>query len=149
MATGINSKGMTLVEVVVAAGLIVLVVSALVATTLQSSVFSKQIDMVYVASNLAQRKIDMLKRFDFDHLPSAAETNISIDVHGNVDPDGLYRRTTEVFENHAGVSYLTRVKVSVGRVQVNADGTVDDPPTYVGTPIIFETLFSDHQYLYQ
>jgi len=138
-----NDKGMTFVEVVVAAGLILLVVTAVVASTLQSSIFSKQIDMVYVASNLSQRKIDMLKRFDFSLLPSAGETNIVVDVHGNISSDGLYRRTTEVFENHAGNSYLTRVKITVGRVRVNADGTIDDPPTYVANPIIFETLFSD------
>lgn len=142
-----NNKGITFVEVVVSIALVLIVVVALIATVTQSSVFSRRIDLVYTASYLAQRRVDMLKRLDFDQLPAAGETDIRIGADGNIDPAGEYVRTTEITPVYASNPYLTKVKVSVNRVKMSLDGSIVYPDTgqitFHGNPIIMETLFSD------
>ena len=137
-----NSKGITLVEVVVSVILVALILAFLIATVAQSSVFSRRIDMIYTASYLAQRRIDMLKRLDFDQIPAAGETDVRVDADGNIDPNGSYFRTTEVDTEHDSNSYLSKVKVTVKKLKVCMDGSIADSET-LGQPIIMETLFSD------
>jgi type II secretory pathway pseudopilin PulG len=128
-----NTRGTTLVEVLVATLLIVVVTVAFLVLLTQSSTFSKHIDQVYAASHLAQRRIEILKRFEFDQLyPYAEESDIRINVDGTVDPNGDYIRTTGVYTQTN--PYLLRVKVSVDRV-------VDGSPA--GHPVIMETMLSD------
>jgi type II secretory pathway pseudopilin PulG len=136
-----NNRGVTLVEVILSIFLVGVIVASLVAAAAQSSVFSRRIDMTYTASYLAQRRIDMLKRLDFDQVPSAEEENIRIDADGNTDPNGNYLRTTEVEEDYDGNSYLMKVKVSVVKAKVNLDGSISRSQT-LGQPVVMETLFS-------
>ncbi len=144
-----NKKGMTLVEAVVSVALIAVVVVSLVAVLTQSSVFSRTVDTAFTASYLAQRRIDVLNRFGFDQLPLAEETDIRIDSDGNIAAEGNYLRTTEVDTDFDDNIYLTKVKVSVKRVKINIDGTIKDPETgemtFVGQPIVMETLFADFE----
>ena len=131
-----NLQGLTLVEVVISILLVAISIVSVLAAVTQSSVFSKRIDAVYTASYLAQRRIDILKEFDFDQLyPAAVESNIEIDIDDDGDAD--YRRTTEVVQNYAGNSKLIKIKVTVEKVQTNLDGTESG----MGDPIIMETLF--------
>ena len=130
-----TQRGLTLVEVVISILLIAISIVSVLAAVTQSSVFSKRIDAVYTASYLAQRRIDVLKEFEFDQLdPSAIETNVEIDVDDDGDSD--YSRTTEITPNYSGNSKLTKVKVTVEKVQLNLDGTESG----MGDPIIMETL---------
>ncbi|MGB2662073.1 MAG: hypothetical protein WBD04_06795 [Candidatus Omnitrophota bacterium] len=138
-----NPKGMTLVETVVAAALVAVIVLSLVATVVQSSVFARRIDQTYTATYIGQRRIDLLKRLGFDQAPSAVETDVRVDTSGNMAADGLYVRTTEVDTDFGGNPSLSKVKVTVKKVKINIDGTIDDPPTYLGQPVVMETLFSD------
>jgi type II secretory pathway pseudopilin PulG len=141
-----DKTGMTLVEVIVAVALVALVVVSLFASVTQTSVFSKRIDRVYTASNLAQRRMDMLKRFDFDLIPFAEETDARIDADGNLSSTGTYVRTTEVTENYNGNPFLLKVKVTVKKAKVNIDGSIYGDTgqiTFIGQPVITETLFSD------
>ncbi|RKY42975.1 MAG: hypothetical protein DRP85_01215 [Candidatus Makaraimicrobium thalassicum] len=142
-----TSRGITLVEVVMAVALTAIVVVSLGASMTQSSVFSMRIERVYTASYLAQRRIDMLKRLRFDELSGAAETDIRIGADGNIDSNGDYTRTTEITTNFDGNPYLTKIKVTVNKVRINIDGTIRDPGTgeitYMGQPIVMETLFAD------
>jgi type II secretory pathway pseudopilin PulG len=130
-----TQRGLTLVEVVISVLLIAISIVSVLAAVTQSSVFSKRIDAVYTASYLAQRRIDILKEFEFDQLdPGAIETNVEIDVDDDGDSD--YRRTTEITPNYSGNPKLTKIKVTVEKVQLNLDGTESG----MGDPIIMETL---------
>jgi len=144
-----NSTGMTLVEVLVSLALVTIAIGSMIALITQSSVFSRRVDRVYTASYLGQRRIDLLKKFDFDQLASTAETDIRISSDGNISENGNYVRTTEVVTNFNDNVYLAKVKVSVRKIKINMDGTVLDPETgemtFLGEPIVMETLFSDVQ----
>jgi type II secretory pathway pseudopilin PulG len=143
-----DRKGFTLVEVLTAFTLIVIVISALSASLAQSMIFSKRLDIIYVSSYLAQRRIDLLKRFDFDGLyPAGLENRVRLNAAGNIDPNGEYMRTTEVDENYKGNPYLTKITITVYRIKINMDGSIIDPVTgnvaFMSTPVVMETVFAD------
>ncbi|MFC1548992.1 prepilin-type N-terminal cleavage/methylation domain-containing protein [Candidatus Omnitrophota bacterium] len=141
-----NKKGMTFIEVIVAAALVALVVVSLFAAVTQTSVFSKRIDRVYKASYLAQRRIDMLKRLDFDLVQFSEETDVRVDADGNLSSTGTYVRTTEVDTNYSGNPFLLKVKVTVKKAHVKYDGSIYGDLgqiTIIGQPIVMETLFCD------
>lgn len=142
-----HKQGFTLVETVVSMLLLGIAVVSLVASLTQSRIFSESVDRSYTVSNLAQRRIDVLKRLDFDLLSSCVENSVRVGIDGNIDANGSYVRTTEITTNFDGNSHLTKVKVTARRAKINADGTILDPATgeiaYAGDPIIMETLFSD------
>jgi type II secretory pathway pseudopilin PulG len=137
-----NTRGMTLVEVIVAAALVTVIILSLVATVLQSSVFAKRIDQNYTATYIAQRRIDLLKRLGFDQVSAAEETDVRVDVSGNMSSSGIYARTTEVDTNYGGNASLAKVKVTVQKMKINIDGIIEEG-VYLGQPVIMETLFSD------
>jgi type II secretory pathway pseudopilin PulG len=137
-----DCKGITLAEVIISVVLVALIVGSLIAAVSQSSVFSRRIDMVYTASSLAQRRIDLLKRLNFDQLSSAVETDVRVDARGNYDSGGNYIRTTEVTTDHDGNPYLTKVKVSVKKVKIIMYGGIESTET-LGQPVIMEMLFTD------
>lgn len=128
-----GTKGMTLVEVVVATALIMIVTLAVIAAVVQSVTFTETADKIYTASILAQKRIELLKNFVFNDLAeNALETDTAIDV----DADGTtdYMRTTAITENFDEYSNLLHIKVSVDRV---IDGEKS------GHPVVMETLFLD------
>lgn len=128
-----NSKGLTLVEVIVSMVMVGIIALAIVAAVSQGAIFSRRIDLIYDSSYLASRRIELLKKFDFDQLyPGAAETNTRIGLDGTVDSSGDYVRTTSVYTTDS--NHMIRVKVSV-------DKYVDGSPS--GTPVVMETLMTD------
>ena len=105
-------KGISLVEVVVAMALVAIVSMAILAAVSQSAVFGGKADKIYAASILAQKRIDLLKKFSFSDLAGMApETDTAIDI----DEDGTtdYMRTTTVTEDYDGYTGLIKVKVFV------------------------------------
>jgi len=138
-----NSRGMTLIEVVISIILIAMVVVALFAALTQSAIFSKRIDLIYASSYIAQSRIDALKKLDFDQIDLSAETDVRVDEMGDTDASGEYMRSTEITPDFDGNVYLKKVKVSVKKMKVNMDGTIDDPMTFEGQPIIMETLLAN------
>jgi hypothetical protein len=94
---------------------------------------TEKADKVYTASLLAQGRLDVLKKFDFDDLPTIAlETDVGVDVNDDDVVD--YMRTTEITHPYAGNDHLLKVKVSVDRV---VDGQKS------GNPVAMETVFVD------
>ncbi len=141
-----DPKGMTLVEVVVGAALITLMILALIATLSQGSVFSKRLERTYTASNLAEMRIDTLRKLDFAQIPQSTEVDIRVGKDGNMDASGQYYRTTAVVENYDGNQYLTKVTVTVKKIKVNMDGSILDDQgeaTFLGQAITMETLLAD------
>lgn len=128
-----NKKGISLVEVVVAVALVVIATLAILAAVTQSISFTETADKIYTSSILAQKRIDLLKNFVFNDIPtSAPETDTHIDVDADSTTD--YMRTTTITENFDGYSNLIHIKVSVDRV---IDGEKS------GHPVVMETVFAD------
>ena len=141
-----SQKGMTLVEVVTAIALAGIVVISLLSTVTQSSVFSKTIDLTYKASYLAQRRIDMLKRLNFDQLEDAEENQVRINSSGMIDSSGEFTRTTETEMDYDSNQYLCKVKVTIYKVKITQDGKTTNAggeTVFVGNPIVMETIFAD------
>lgn len=137
-------KGFTLVEVLASMMLLTVVVIAMVALATQSSVFSRRIDTVYNSTVLAQRRIDVLQRLEFEQITQqlVGESSVRVDVDGNIDAGGFYLRTTQVTSDHDSNSHLKKIKVTVSRARISQKGEVDLAQTS-GQPIVMETLLSD------
>lgn len=133
-------KGIGLVEVIVAAALVAVGMVSLSAIAVQSSVFSRNVDIAYISSYIAQRRVDMLKRFDFVQLSAFAETDIRVGNDGNSDPYGDYLRTTEIIPNFDNNRYLAKIKVTVKRIRLGSEGR----ETFLITPVVMETLFVEN-----
>jgi type II secretory pathway pseudopilin PulG len=128
-----ESKGMSFLEALVATAIVSLIIVAILATVTQSVLLTEKADKVYTASLLAQGRLDVLKKFDFDDLPTiASETDVGVDVNDDNVVD--YMRTTEITHPYAGNDHLLKVKVSVDRV---VDGQKS------GNPVAMETVFVD------
>jgi len=128
-----ESKGISLLEAIVAIAIVSLISVAILSTVTQSVLLTEKADKVYTASLLAQGRLDILKKFDFDDLPTIAlETDVGVDVN---DDDVIdYMRTTEITYPYADNDHLLKVKVSVDRV---VDGQK------FGSPVVMETVFVD------
>jgi prepilin-type N-terminal cleavage/methylation domain-containing protein len=143
-----NPKGVSLVEVVIATAIVAAVSLAVVGAMSQGSIFSRNIDTMYTATYIAQRRIDVLKRFEFEQLALAEESGTIVGADGNIDPDGGYSRTTEVATEYDNNPNLASVKVSVRRLRLLPGGNMADlsgDEPFAGNPVVMETLFSSVQ----
>ncbi|MDD4012595.1 MAG: prepilin-type N-terminal cleavage/methylation domain-containing protein [Candidatus Omnitrophica bacterium] len=138
-----SKKGMTLVEVVVSMVIVTIAVVSLFAAVTQSSVLSKRSGMGYTLTNIALRRIEVLKRLDSDMLPFAEESGIQVSSDGNVSSTGEYFRTTEITQNYNANPYLTKAKVTARKVKLGTDGTITTPLAYQGDPVVIETIIAD------
>ena len=142
-----DQKGMTLVEAIAAAALVLIVAVSMGALATQSAVFSRRVDTVYTASYLAQRRVDLLKRLDFSQISAAEESDVRVNADGNISANGNYLRRTEITPDFSANAHLQKVKVTIKRVKINMDGSILDPETgemtFLGEAIVMETLFSD------
>ncbi|MDD3088642.1 MAG: prepilin-type N-terminal cleavage/methylation domain-containing protein [Candidatus Omnitrophica bacterium] len=138
-----SKKGMTLVEVVVSMVIVTIAVVSLFAAVTQSSVLSKRSGMGYTLTNIALRRIEVLKRLDSDMLPFAEESGIQVSSDGNVSSTGEYFRTTEITQNYNENPYLTKAKVTARKVKLDTDGTITTPLAYQGDPVVIETIIAD------
>ena len=109
----ISQKGLSLVENMVAIGLFLIGISAIMSVQIQGMTSGKRAAAAYTAYNLAKNHIENLKAFSFSDVASAAETNVSVDENGTPDPDGKYLRSTAVTTGYTGDANLTQVVVSV------------------------------------
>ncbi|MFH1877370.1 MAG: type II secretion system protein [Candidatus Omnitrophota bacterium] len=128
-----RQKGFTLVEVLIASGIVTLVVAASLTAVVGMSFFTSSADMAYDASNIAKARMDELKILNFSDLTDrAAETDSAIDFNGDGKTD--FYRTTEIQEDYGGNPYLVRVKVKVSRVVAGVK---------FGVPVTIESLFAN------
>ncbi len=128
-----DSRGMTLVEVIISIMIVALIAIAVLTAITQGAILISRSDEIYTASILAQARIDTLKKFDFANIPyTAPEIDVPIDIDGDGEVD--FFRTTAVTQNFNGFSDLVTVKVSVDRA---------DEASPAGHPITMETVFAD------
>lgn len=138
-----NVKGLTLIEVLTAIGVIGILIFVSINVITQSMVSSKRMDMEYSASNIAQQRMDEVKNLNFDDIPSVREDRTRVDFRGNIDPEGLFLRTTKVYEDYVGNEYLKKIKVSVKRSVYDMTGSAGRPGD--GDTFIIESLFADYK----
>ena len=108
-----NQRGASLIEVMIAVGMFLIGMEALLAVATQSIAHAKRAEYVYTASSLAKNHIERLRAYSFSALASAAETDTVIDADGDADPAGQFERTTTVTTNYTGDPDLTQLTVSV------------------------------------
>ena len=109
----VNTKGVTLVEVMGSVLVFMIGISALMGVYLQSITASKRAENAYTAYNLAKNRLESLKYLSFGDLVSATETSTVINKDGVPDISGAYSRSTAVTINYTGDSSLTQVTVSI------------------------------------
>lgn len=106
-------RGATLIEMMIAVGVFLIGMEALLAVATQSILHAKRAEYVYKASTLAKNHLERLRAYSYSSLANAEETDTIIDADGDPDPTGEFSRSTDVTTNYNGDADLTEVTVSV------------------------------------
>lgn len=109
----INSKGVTIIELMVSVLIFGIGIAAIFSVCTQSVGMARKSDAAYTAYNLAKNRIETLRSVAFSDLSSAAETSTLLDAAGTPDPDGTFKRSTTVTTNYQGDANLISVDVTV------------------------------------
>lgn len=107
-----NQKGVTLIELMMAVGLFLIGMQALLSINAQGIVEAKRAEYVYTAYNLAKNHLERLKAGAFTDLATANETSTQINADGDPDASGQFYRTTAA-AIYNGNANLMQVTVSV------------------------------------
>ena len=128
-------RGMTLTEVVIATGLILIIMASSYVLIVQSAELSRSSRRHYIAISLAKNRLERARNFLYDDLKLMAESDLTVNDYGNPDPEGRFRRTTAVNTNYA--PGLTEVIVTV---------KIRNPHTGLFTPDneTIRTLFTEY-----
>lgn len=115
-----NHKALTLVEVLIAVGIIAIVFVCVILVFVQTAEISKRISLRYTAANIAKNRLEkalnLAQTKGYDVLESFEETDIEVDLDGNTSGGSLdFKRTTTVTPNYGtpANARLTEVVVSV------------------------------------
>ena len=128
-----TKNGFSLVEVVVA----MFILSIAMAGAYRILTVSMQTRQVavnhYVATVMANNRIERAKNLAFGELSTLAENERAVDELGVPDADGRYLRTTVVEESLNGDPTLTRITVSVVPPAPNRRSAEGLPPVSIST----------------
>lgn len=108
-----NDSGMTLVETMIAVMVLGVFMAGVFTLAIQSR---KSVNMArdhYVAVTLCKNRLETARTMGFNSLTSLRETAYICDATGGADPEGTYRRATEVTTGFLSSTNLTEVKVTV------------------------------------
>ncbi|UCD55108.1 MAG: type II secretion system protein [Candidatus Omnitrophota bacterium] len=112
-----RKDGVTLVETLLSAAILVLVVASVLIIFVRTVDISKRIDKEYTATNLAKSRVERARTTEithgFDSLADLNETDVIIDADGVSDPSGEYKRSTTVTTNYNGNARLTKIDATV------------------------------------
>ena len=95
---GARRSGFTVIEVVVAGGILAAVVGGLFAAVIAAIGTQYMAANYYRATSLARNRIQRAAAQPFDSLPMVAEPQRRIDDYGNPSAQGVYTRQTTVTE---------------------------------------------------
>jgi len=127
--------GFTLVEVVVASGILAAVVGGLFAATIAAISAQYMAANYYRATNLARNRVQRAAAQPFDSLPMVEEPERRIDGFGNPSGQGAYTRQTTVTEITPDVYDVTvRVHYPTG------------PGRRSREPVIVQTMIARRMY---
>ena len=112
-----EKRGVTLVEVLVAAAILSLVAVSVLFIFVQTVDMSGRVDYEYKATNIAKSRLERARRIidtrGFDFLSELAESNKALNDDGVPDVNGNFIRTTTVTHPYNANERLTRVSVDV------------------------------------
>ncbi len=112
-----KKAGVTLTEVLFSAAIIALVVVSVLFVFVQTVDMSKRVDYEYAGTNIAKNRIErvraLMESSGFDSLTDLDETDSPVNSDGVADPEGEFKRSTQVTANHLGNERLTEVDVQV------------------------------------
>ncbi len=112
-----RKDGVTLVETLFSAVILVLVVAGVLVIFVRTVDISKRIDKEYVATNLAKNRIERARTtkitHGFDSLTDLGETDTIVGSDGVPSPSGEYKRSTTVSTNYKGKTSLTKMDVTL------------------------------------
>ena len=95
-----KKRGITLVEVLISAAILVLAITGILYVFVQTIDMSKRTDYEYVSLNLAKSRMERARNVmatsGFDSLPEMEESETTVDAYGASDPQGEFKRTTQV-----------------------------------------------------
>ena len=106
----LNSKGFTLVEVVIAIMIGTVGLMALSGILVKVITTNRMATDISIATALARQKIEQIKLTDYNFVVDEQENNL--DANGNVISSGKYTRITQITEDAAG-SNIKTVDVTV------------------------------------
>lgn len=118
--------GFTLTEVMVASTILMIFLGGFLASFMMGF---RSLDMStnhYRATAIARNRIQRARSFDYDSLTLLIENEVPIDRHGNADPSGTFRRSTDIFTNTVTAPHTVRVQVGV-RFPVRREGGLSEP----------------------
>ena len=101
----LNSKGFSLVEVVIAIMIGTVGLMALSGILVKVMTTNQMATDITIATALARQKIEQIKLTDYNYVVNEEENNL--DANGNVISGGKYTRITQVTENAAGFNTKT------------------------------------------
>lgn len=106
--------GFSLVEMMVAIFILAVVMCTVIVSFSQIQAIGKKTEMVMMAANLAQQRMEIAMREPFENLNTLAESLQYIDQSGNVSESNTdFKRETIINENYSGDNSLTQVNVRV------------------------------------
>lgn len=112
-----RKDGVTLIETLFSAVILVLVVTGVLVVFVRTVDISKRIDKEYIATNLAKSRVERARTtkitHGFDSLVDLNETDVIIDSDGVSDPEGEYKRSTTVTTNYNGSPRLTKIEATI------------------------------------
>ena len=108
-----NSRGVALVETMIAVLLFGIALIGILDLSAQSILMGKRSNLSYTAYNLAKNRLETLKTLSFGDIASADETDTLLDENGVPDDEGTFKRNTTVTTSYGGDARLTSVTVTV------------------------------------
>lgn len=88
--------GSSIVEVLVALTVFALFVSGATKMMLAHRQMSDMAREHYTAANIAKNRLELIRSFEFGQVDSFLENKVPVDKSGAPDPEGYFRRTTQV-----------------------------------------------------
>ena len=110
----LTANGFSLIEMMVALFVLAVVMGTVIVAFSQLQVLGKKTEMLMIAANLAQQRMEIAMRESFENLNTLNESLSYIDEYGNAsDSQANFKRETIINANYSGDSSLTEVKVKV------------------------------------
>ncbi len=130
----LGSKGVTLMETMLAVLVFGTVVGTMMEVAAQNLTMGKRADQVYNSYCIAKNHIETIKALPFSDAANAAESNVLVDSLGVPTLSGDFKRSTTVSTNYTGDTNLVSITVSV---DYKVRGAFAGKPTSVST-VIFQ-----------
>lgn len=116
-------SGLTLVEVLIAVGLLGMMMAGFYAVISASTRTRIMAHNQYVAVTIANNRIERAKHMRIEELPLLVESGTPVNNLGSPDPDGPFKRTTTITPNQNGDPLVTRISVTVQAPRVRRGTT--------------------------